>query len=105
MVDSSATTGRPAASAAETAPETLIASRPRAVPPGGAAPAVVLVVPSAFLTSQIITQPPGRPDPGRGGREAKGKAAKSGQNKSINDADGVSSYECCPSRLSAPGGE
>jgi hypothetical protein len=86
MVDSSATTGRPAASAAATAPETLIASRPRAVPPAGAAPAVVLVMVSALLTSQIITQVPGRSGLGRGGRRAKGAAAKSGQNKSINDA-------------------
>jgi putative transposase len=43
-------------------------------------------MPSVLLTSQIITQPPGGPYPGLGGREAKGAAAKSGQNKSINDA-------------------
>jgi putative transposase len=41
---------------------------------------------SALLTSQIITQVPGRSGLGRGGRRAKGAAAKSGQNKSINDA-------------------
>jgi putative transposase len=43
-------------------------------------------MPSVLLTSQIITQLPGRPDPGRAGREAKVTAAESGQNKSINDA-------------------
>jgi putative transposase len=43
-------------------------------------------MPSVLLTSQIITQLRGRPDPGRGGREATVAAAESGQNNSINDA-------------------
>src|SRR5487761_1004468 len=53
IVDSRATTGRPAASAAETAPETVIASRPRAVPPAGLAPVVVLVMTSVLLSDRV----------------------------------------------------